>query len=125
MLGRSTGNEGILTDDTSFEWDERKREKTLRDRGIDFVDAARVWEDSHRQERVDSRSKSGEYGETRIQTIGRVSFGILLVVYTKRITEGGKKVIRIIVRSKGQQERKGPILGKNFPSVLGEYHEHE
>jgi len=37
----------MLTDDMSFEWDERKREETLRERGIDFIDAARVWEDPH------------------------------------------------------------------------------
>jgi len=80
MLGKSAGNKGIgmLTDDISFEWNEKKRERTLRERGIDFIDAARVWEDPHRQERVDPRSKSVEYGETRIQTLGRViSLGIL------------------------------------------------
>ena len=36
-----------------FEWEEEKREKTIRERGIDFVDAAKVWNDPQRQERVD------------------------------------------------------------------------
>ncbi len=61
-----------------FEWDEDKREKNIRERGIDFVDAARIWKDPVRQERVDRRHN---YGETRIQTIGRSQLGILFVVY--------------------------------------------
>jgi uncharacterized DUF497 family protein len=39
----------------NFEWDEEKREKTLRDRGIDFIDAAMIWKDPLRQERIDHR----------------------------------------------------------------------
>jgi len=62
-----------------FDWDENKRNKTIIERGIDFIDAAFVWEDAFRQERVDERNN---YGEKRVQTIGKVSFGILLVVYT-------------------------------------------
>lgn len=76
-----------------FEWDENKRQKTLMERGIDFIDAALVWDDPMRQERIDTRS---EYGEIRYQTIGKVSLGILFVVYTQRIYEGGKPYIRII-----------------------------
>ncbi|WP_075184715.1 BrnT family toxin [Teredinibacter haidensis] len=87
-----------------FDWDEEKRNKTLLERGIDFIDAAFVWEDPFRQERADERNN---YGEKRIQTIGKVSFGILLVVYTERVREDGKEVIRIIsVRKAGRKERK-------------------
>lgn len=32
-----------------FNWDESKREKTLRERAIDFIDAALVWEDPNMQ----------------------------------------------------------------------------
>ena len=86
-----------------FDWDENKRNKTLLERGIDFIDAAFVWEDPLRQERIDQRN---QYGEKRIQTIGRVSFGILLVVYTERVREDGKDVIRIIsVRKASKKER--------------------
>lgn len=56
-----------------FEWDEQKRQATLNERGIDFVDAAMVWDDPMRQERVDNRKHHGEIGA---QTIGRVHFGI-------------------------------------------------
>lgn len=76
-----------------FEWDENKRQKTLLERGVDFIDAALVWDDPMRQERIDNRS---EYGEIRYQTIGKVSLGILFVVYTQRVYEDGKQFIRII-----------------------------
>jgi len=76
-----------------FEWDEDKREKTLRERGIDFFDAAKIWLDPLRQERVDLRNN---YCESRIQTIGKSHLGILFVVYTERAYEDGDLVIRII-----------------------------
>ncbi|MEC8010445.1 MAG: BrnT family toxin [Pseudomonadota bacterium] len=86
-----------------FDWDDDKREKTLRERGIDFIDAALIWDDPRRQERTDHRFN---YGETRIQTIGRVSFGILLVVYTERVNENGQDVARIIsARMASKKER--------------------
>ncbi|TQV74250.1 BrnT family toxin [Exilibacterium tricleocarpae] len=83
-----------------FEWDEDKREETLRDRGIDFIDAALIWKDQMRQERVDLRHN---YGETRIQTIGKSRLGILLVVYTERTYEDGEEVIRIISARKADK----------------------
>lgn len=76
-----------------FEWDENKRQKTLLERGIDFIDAVLIWDDPFRQERVDNRK---EYGEIRYQTIGRGSLGILFIVYTVRIYSEGKPINRII-----------------------------
>ncbi|MBI3561180.1 MAG: BrnT family toxin [Gammaproteobacteria bacterium] len=87
-----------------FEWEEDKREKTIQERGIDFVDAAKVWDDPLRQERVDRREN---YGEVRIQTIGRVHFGILFVVYTERSYDDGEEVIHIIsARKADKRERR-------------------
>ncbi len=77
----------------NFEWDENKRIETLRKRGIDFIDATKIWKDPKRQERIDSRK---DHGEVRMQTIGRVDFGILFVVYTERVYENSEEVIRII-----------------------------
>ena len=94
-----------------FDWDEEKREKTLRERGIDFIDAALVWEDPSRQERVDLRQR---YGEKRVQTIGRVSFGILLVVYTERVNEDGQEVIRIISARKANKKERAEYESKTF-----------
>jgi len=76
-----------------FEWDENKRKKTLRERGIDFIDATKIWKDPKRQERIDARK---DHGEVRMQTIGRVDFGILFVVYTERVYENNEEVTRII-----------------------------
>ncbi len=76
-----------------FEWDENKRIKTLRERGIDFIDATKIWKDPKRQERIDARKN---HDEVRIQTIGRVDFGILFVVYTERVYENNEEVTRII-----------------------------
>lgn len=76
-----------------FEWDESKRQRTLLDRGIDFIDAALIWDDPFRQERIDTRK---DYGEKRYQTIGKGPYGILFVVYTIRHYEEGVLVNRII-----------------------------
>lgn len=76
-----------------FEWDENKRQLTLLQRGIDFIDAVLIWDDPFRQERIDTRK---EYGETRYQTIGKGPLGILFVVYTVRVYSEGKPFNRII-----------------------------
>lgn len=87
----------------NFEWDEKKREKTLQERGIDFVDAAMIWLDPRKQERVDNRQK---YGETRFQAIGQSKLGILFVVYTERVKENETEVIRIISVRKANKNEK-------------------
>ena len=47
-----------------------------------------------------------DYGEVRMQIIGRARFGILFVVYTERERVGGEEVIRIIsARLAGRAER--------------------
>ena len=76
-----------------FEWDENKRLKTLRERGIDFVDVVDLWDDPNRQERFDNRYA---YDEHRTQTIGILKFEILFVVYTERVQDGDEIVTRII-----------------------------
>jgi len=84
----------ILKEDSmEFEWDEQKRQITLLERGIDFIDAVLIWDDPFRQERIDTRK---EYGEIRYQTIGKGPLGILFVVYTVRIYSEGKPINRII-----------------------------
>ena len=63
-----------------FEWDEAKSQRNLNERGFGFEYAARVFL-SLTLERPDNRR---EYGEVRIQAIGRVIDDILFVVYTDR-----------------------------------------
>lgn len=76
-----------------FEWGEHKRQMTLLERSIDFIDAVLIWDDPFRQERIDTRN---DYGERRYQTIGKGPLGILFVVYTVRIYTEGRPIKRII-----------------------------
>lgn len=60
-----------------FEWDEAKSRRNLNERGFGFEYAVL----SPTLERLDNRR---DYGEVRIQAIGRVIDDILFVVYTDR-----------------------------------------
>ncbi len=63
-----------------FEWDEAKSGANLRNRGFDFAYAAGIF-DGPTLEMDDDRA---DYGEPRIQAIGRVNDDILFVAYTWR-----------------------------------------
>lgn len=63
-----------------IEWDENKNALNKMKHGVDFNQAAKVFEDSFRLEEIDE-AHSDE--ETRYITIGRVN-DILFVVYTER-----------------------------------------
>ena len=82
-----------------FEWDDRKAEANLEKHGIDFVDAARVFLDRFRIERLDERR---DYGEDRYQTIGAVEGRVLFVVYADR----GDAYRLISARSATRRERR-------------------
>ena len=63
-----------------FEWDENKRQSNLSKHGIDFIDAAKIF-NRPVLERVDNRY---DYEETRIIALGEVNGVVLFVVYTWR-----------------------------------------
>ena len=63
-----------------FEWGEAKNRRNLSERGFGFEYAARIFSGST-LEKPDNRR---EYGEVRIQAIGRVIDDIVFVVYTDR-----------------------------------------
>jgi hypothetical protein len=63
-----------------FEWDERKRRRSLAKHGIDFAALDQMFE-ADLVEEVDMRH---DYGETRIKAIGEVNGVIVSVVYTWR-----------------------------------------
>lgn len=63
-----------------FEWDEDKSEANFRVRGFDFAYAVAIF-DGPTLEKDDKRAN---YGERRIQALGRVTDDILFVVYTWR-----------------------------------------
>lgn len=78
-----------------FGWDPRKREHTLEARGIDFHDAATVFDDIHTRyvfDRVDPKT-----GEERTRAIGPSRDGTLLVVaFADRVDNEGNELIWII-----------------------------
>ena len=80
-----------------FEWDEAKSDANLKARGFDFAHAALVF-DGPTLELDDDRA---DYGERRVQAIGRVGADVLFVVYTCR---GGVRRI-ISARLANRKER--------------------
>ena len=87
-----------------FEWDEAKSEANLKARGFDFAHAAGIF-DGPVLEIDDTRA---DYGERRVQAIGKTGPDILFVVYTWR-----GDVRRIISARLANRKERG-IYGKVF-----------
>ncbi len=64
-----------------FEWDDAKARANYRAHGVDFLDAAAVFDDPFRTEWLDERE---DYGEERFCTIGEARGKLLFVAYTLR-----------------------------------------
>lgn len=62
------------------EYDDRKRALTLEQRGMDFAEAAILFEGAVLTIEDDRRN----YGEQRFQTLGRLGGKIVMVVWTPR-----------------------------------------
>jgi uncharacterized protein len=75
-----------------FDWDDRKSDQNLEDRGFDFEFATQVF-DQRTLEREDTRR---DYGEHRVIAIGMAQDITLTVVYTDRADASGGVVRRII-----------------------------
>jgi uncharacterized protein len=86
-------------DGKNFEWDEVKNAINRSKHGVDFKDAVHVFFDPEHAEREDNH----DYGEQRFQIIGKVSFGILFVVYTER---SGDTIRLISARKATKAERR-------------------
>lgn len=65
----------------AFVWDDDKAERNVRNHGIEFAYAARVFQDPNQYEWVDDRE---DYGEERLNVIGLVNDLEILVTYTVR-----------------------------------------
>jgi uncharacterized protein len=63
-----------------IEFDDAKRAKTLRERGLDFARAGEVFAGRHRT--VENPDSS--FGETRYITFGYLDFEIVVLVWTPR-----------------------------------------
>jgi uncharacterized DUF497 family protein len=66
--------------DFEFEWDEEKRISNIEERGVDFRDAALIFEGPIIM-REDTRE---DYGERRFRALGKVDNEYYVVAYTWR-----------------------------------------
>ena len=64
----------------SFEWDEVKRRQNIWDHGVDFRDAALIFENPV----VEAEDDRSVYGEIRVPALGHVDGEYYLVIYTWR-----------------------------------------
>lgn len=71
----------------AYEYDERKSERTLQVRGIDFEFATRIFDGDYLEIQDDRR----EYGERRFLVIGPIEGRLFAVVYTWR--NGRRRII--------------------------------
>ena len=78
-------------------FDPTKREQTLRHRGLDFADAAKVF-DGVVIEREDDRF---DYGEMRLVTVGMLYGSVVVIVSTER--GDMRRVISMRHATRGEQ----------------------
>jgi len=94
-----------MNDEIELEWDEAKRQRTLKERGLDFSLAALVLSDPDMVQYIDNRK---EDKEIRYIAYGMVYGEVLKLCYTWR----GKR-IRIISIHKIHKKEKEKYYGKN------------
>ena len=78
-------------------YDEKKRLDVLADRGLDFNDAAALFDGYHL-----TRRDSRDYDEDRFQTIGEMNGQVILVVWTPR--EESRRIITMWKLDHGESE---------------------
>ncbi|MBW8320698.1 MAG: BrnT family toxin [Arenimonas sp.] len=81
-----------------LEWDEEKREKNLRERGVDFADAVR-FDLASSVTRVDDRN---DYGEKRFVSLGSLDGRLHVLCWTRR----GERLRIISLRKANDREQK-------------------
>jgi uncharacterized protein len=87
-------------------FDLEKRARTLAERGLDFADAAEVF-DGVTWDRVDNRQ---DYGEPRIITVGLLRGETVAVVWTPR--DDARRVISMRMANERERTRFRERLGK-------------
>ncbi|MEO8064436.1 MAG: BrnT family toxin [Pseudomonadota bacterium] len=86
-------------------FDAAKRAATLEERGLDFADAAEVF-DGITAETEDTRK---DYGEARVICFGLLRGRLVQVVYTQR--DAGRHIISMRKANAREKARLAPILG--------------
>jgi uncharacterized DUF497 family protein len=64
--------------DLEFEWDEEKRISNIEERGVDFRDAALIFEGPV----ITKEDTRENYGEQRFRSLGKVDDDYYIVAYT-------------------------------------------
>jgi uncharacterized DUF497 family protein len=85
------------------EWDEAKRQANILKHGIDFVDAAAIFDRPF----IETEDRRRDYGEQRYQATGEVDARITQVIYTWR---GDRRRI-ISARRARRNERRAYYTG--------------
>jgi uncharacterized DUF497 family protein len=85
-------------------FDPAKREATLRDRGLDFLDAARVFEGPV----FTAEDDRFEYSERRYSTIGSLDGRMVVLIWTE--APGGRRIISMRKANDREQARFGSKL---------------
>lgn len=80
------------------EWDESKRETNIAKHGVDFVDAARVFEGAV----LETEDRRQDYGERRYRALGQFNGRVLYVIYTWR--QGRRRIISARRASRDERE---------------------
>lgn len=83
-------------------WDEEKRAKTLAERGLDFADAERVFEDVI----ATGEDTRKDYGERRFIAVGYLEGRMVVVVWTPR--GGGRRIISMRKANEREFEKFAP-----------------
>jgi uncharacterized DUF497 family protein len=94
-----------MGDEIELEWDEAKRQKTLKERNLDFKLARYILADPNLVLRIDNRQ---DYRETRYIAYGMVHDRVFKICYVMRGT-----VYRIISLHKIHKNKQEQYYGKN------------
>ena len=98
-----TGNKDVYINsmEMKLEWDEEKRQATLRERGLDFADVARLdWDEA-----LTLEDERHAYPETRFLTFGRIGERLHVVAWCWRGTR--MRVISLRKANRREEERYG------------------
>jgi hypothetical protein len=87
-------------------FDPAKRAATLAERGLDFADAALVFEGVT----LDAEDDRADYGESRIITVGRLAGRMMVVVWSQR--GDARHVISMRKANEREQRRYRQRLGE-------------
>lgn len=93
-----------------LEWDEAKRALVVQQRGLDFADAAKVFEGLV----VGFEDQREDYGEPRFVTIGTLDDVVVVVVWTPR--DDHRRIITMWQANAAERARYRRELGSGLHS---------